>query len=565
MSDAAVCTICFDTFREPKIVSCFHTFCCECLDKYIVSTKKNEAFLCPICRTELKVPKNGAKAFQTNFYINAQQREGPMPLPENRPASSDEYCHRHANEKPNVYCSKCEIFCCRDCKIEFHDLHPSVRVSDMLDGLMAEANKVLRQTCDSIDRVESNKAEIRVKMNEWTASCDEIEKRLHHQKRLLEDAVSEQVNRTFVHLQSTETEVLGAAEQENDRMDRLKEELQFINDSLTSALDSQDPIKLMCLMQSARSGCGALDALIDVPRLFPSFDYSASSEMKDNIASIVGSVRSRPVVPFQGTFFVLEQFTVNKTTSFVKAVLPISNTEAWLAIRPKNRAINRCVLMKINSSGEELKRFVCQSLVNSLAQFPDACIAISYPKENKICCFEDEIHMFELASITNPTALAVFENELFVCSIASKSYKTISTHDNNRIVVLSRQGFVNRIIEFYSGSRIFSYPGRMAVNFNGDMWVSDLQEGKVKVIRNTGEVKRELPHGDALIGDISCDASGRVFVETTGGLRVYDADGSLRRQHDTPFVKDFVSFAVGHDGIIWASKADGRMHILKYY
>ncbi|KAH3872492.1 hypothetical protein DPMN_035708 [Dreissena polymorpha] len=488
-----------------------------------------------------------------------------MPFPENRPVSSDEYCHRHANEKPNVYCTKCQMFCCRDCKIEFHDLHPSMRMSDMLDDLMTEANTVFRQTCDSIDRVESNKNVIRVKMDEWTASCEELEIRLHHQKRLLEKAVSEQVNRTFVKLQSTESEVRGAAEQENARMDRVKDELQVIKDSLVSAMDSHDPIKLKREMSKARSTFDALDILTDVTRPLPSLDYTASSEMKNKIASIIGSVSSRPVGPFQGTIFLLEQFTVNKTTSFVKAVLPISKTEAWLAIRPKNRAISRCVIMKIKSSGEDLKRFVCQSLVNSLAQFPDACLDISYPKENKVCCFEDEMHMFELASITNPTALAVFGNELFVCSIASNNYKTINAHDNNRIVVLSRQGFVNRAIEFYSGSRIFSYPGRMAVNFNGDIWVSDIQEGKVKVISNTGEVKQELPQGDALIGDICCDASGRVFVETTGGLIVYDADCSLQRKHDTPFVRDFVSFAVGPEGSIWASKTDGRMHILKYY
>ena len=34
LTKQVTCSICLETFKDPKIISCFHTFCCECLEKH---------------------------------------------------------------------------------------------------------------------------------------------------------------------------------------------------------------------------------------------------------------------------------------------------------------------------------------------------------------------------------------------------------------------------------------------------------------------------------------------------------------------------------------------------
>ena len=34
LTKQVTCSICLETFKDPKIISCFHMFCCECLEKH---------------------------------------------------------------------------------------------------------------------------------------------------------------------------------------------------------------------------------------------------------------------------------------------------------------------------------------------------------------------------------------------------------------------------------------------------------------------------------------------------------------------------------------------------
>ena len=44
------CSICLDTYSEPKTISCLHTFCCECLEKHARVSQRQGKFRCPECQ-----------------------------------------------------------------------------------------------------------------------------------------------------------------------------------------------------------------------------------------------------------------------------------------------------------------------------------------------------------------------------------------------------------------------------------------------------------------------------------------------------------------------------------
>ncbi|XP_031566272.1 E3 ubiquitin-protein ligase TRIM56-like [Actinia tenebrosa] len=48
------CSLCNDRFIEPKILSCFHTFCKLCIEIYVELTEK--VFKCPKCKSKTPLP-----------------------------------------------------------------------------------------------------------------------------------------------------------------------------------------------------------------------------------------------------------------------------------------------------------------------------------------------------------------------------------------------------------------------------------------------------------------------------------------------------------------------------
>ena len=72
-----VCGLCRNTYRSPKLLPCYHTFCLLCLDRLLEEKNPGEDFPCPdhSCRTMLQVPQEGARGFMENYYVAEQLGE----------------------------------------------------------------------------------------------------------------------------------------------------------------------------------------------------------------------------------------------------------------------------------------------------------------------------------------------------------------------------------------------------------------------------------------------------------------------------------------------------------
>ena len=53
------CPICLEQFKEPKVLSCLHSYCKSCLQKYVTKTSDEQhKITCPECRQETQVLPN---------------------------------------------------------------------------------------------------------------------------------------------------------------------------------------------------------------------------------------------------------------------------------------------------------------------------------------------------------------------------------------------------------------------------------------------------------------------------------------------------------------------------
>ncbi|XP_071980008.1 RING finger protein 225 [Engystomops pustulosus] len=68
ISECVICFTPYDTlFHLPKVLTCGHVFCLECLSRITVGSTEPESLPCPICRVPTSVPpKKGPPALSTD-------------------------------------------------------------------------------------------------------------------------------------------------------------------------------------------------------------------------------------------------------------------------------------------------------------------------------------------------------------------------------------------------------------------------------------------------------------------------------------------------------------------
>ena len=131
------CSICLDTYSDPKLLQCLHAYCRKCLVKLVVRDQQGQLILtCPICRHDTPVPANGVAGLQPAFHINhlLEIMEEHKKAAEDPPASAEKAerdsvrltsrdkvkvcCREHAGKEVELFCETCGEPVCVKCAIK---------------------------------------------------------------------------------------------------------------------------------------------------------------------------------------------------------------------------------------------------------------------------------------------------------------------------------------------------------------------------------------------------------------------------------------------------------------
>nr|XP_033784686.1 E3 ubiquitin-protein ligase TRIM56-like [Geotrypetes seraphini]XP_033784689.1 E3 ubiquitin-protein ligase TRIM56-like [Geotrypetes seraphini] len=131
--DYLSCKICFELYKNPKLLPCLHTYCQHCLELLV----KRNYLKCPECRMEVNV-KDGIANLKTNFFIN-----NLLDLFETKKIK-DFGCTICCSSQPVIArCLDCNDFLCQSCTQGHHCSrqtrnHKVVNLNEFLDGLYDE-------------------------------------------------------------------------------------------------------------------------------------------------------------------------------------------------------------------------------------------------------------------------------------------------------------------------------------------------------------------------------------------------------------------------------------------
>ena len=120
LKEHVTCSICLDTFTDPKTITCLHTFCFECIKKHALISQRNGKFRCPECQAEVDLPEaNRFDKLPTSFHHNSLLSVLAIRQSGKGNDISCGVCKKMSAEIS--YCFECAKFMCSDC-VNAHQL-----------------------------------------------------------------------------------------------------------------------------------------------------------------------------------------------------------------------------------------------------------------------------------------------------------------------------------------------------------------------------------------------------------------------------------------------------------
>ncbi|XP_041929794.1 zinc-binding protein A33-like isoform X2 [Alosa sapidissima] len=217
------CAVCRDIYKDPVILTCSHSVCKVCLQRFWETKLSRE---CPVCRsvtsTEHVCPPNLALRNLCEIFLQRSQTAA---------ADSDVLCHRH-NEKRKLFCLEDKQPVCLVCR---------------------DSKKHRGHTFSPIDEAaQERKEELGIKLqllqkkledfNLATITCDKTLEYIKVQTQHTEMQIKEEFEKLHQFLQDEEAARIAALREEEEqksqmvkeKMEKISREISFLSDTITT-------------------------------------------------------------------------------------------------------------------------------------------------------------------------------------------------------------------------------------------------------------------------------------------------------------------------------------------
>ena len=257
------CSICLDTYTDPKLLQCFHVYCRQCLVPLGVRDQQGQLSLtCPACRQVTPIPDRGVAGLKPAFHINhllevykdsIKKLDNPAATPEgavggtkvNTPSRNmAKYCFEHSDEELKLYCETCGELVCYQCVIKggkHHD-HDYELIKKAFEKYKTEISSSLEPMEKQVVIIEKTLAELNTRCGEISDQRAAIKDNIHVTFRRLREVLTVRETELISQLhQITQAKLKGLAAQSDQieiTLAKLNSCLHFMRESLTTGSKS---------------------------------------------------------------------------------------------------------------------------------------------------------------------------------------------------------------------------------------------------------------------------------------------------------------------------------------
>ena len=281
------CGICLDEYKDPKLLSCFHVFCKQCLERLVLQEEGRSILRCPNCRRATTLPPQGVSGLQSDFhahhlfeiqdtlvkakepqcekcklkstatgfcrhcgklvcnkctemhqaweeYTNHQivaiqdvQADAVNLIP---PKKKVLYCPKHKENILTIYCETCEELICINCTIRLHHGHHYDVISDTFPKHKQEID-------DQLKPVKHHLATVNQALHTFDARSQEVQ----DQKAAVQEEIHRKIDQLHQVLEQRRTELIGQLDQLTQHklktLAAQRDQVELLHTQLTSCLE----------------------------------------------------------------------------------------------------------------------------------------------------------------------------------------------------------------------------------------------------------------------------------------------------------------------------------------
>ena len=164
------CGVCSKPYNDPRILSCLHSFCLQCLHHEIEKSGSQQMFQCPICEQNTSIPVGGASVLPQNLHLGFEvEVAGYMSKMTSNSDVACDQCAEGSSDPAVVFCCACHHFLCAFC-LEHHKCN-RMWSKHKIVGLDQEGARQLHATMKPRDHYCSQPNHEDNKLNFYCETC----------------------------------------------------------------------------------------------------------------------------------------------------------------------------------------------------------------------------------------------------------------------------------------------------------------------------------------------------------------------------------------------------------